>query len=133
MRTQTFRSLTALAALTAVTGLVATTSPAALANDDDVVRRGSCRGSTDWKVKAKPDDGRLEIEAEVDSNRSGQTWRWRLLHNGSLSANGTSRTRGTSGSFEVHRMTVDLRGRDSFVFRAANARSGEVCRGILNF
>ena len=74
--------------------LVAGTAPAALAGGDDTVRRGSCSGSTDWKIKVGPEDGRLEVEAEVDSNRSGQTWRWRLLHDGSLSASGTRTTGG---------------------------------------
>lgn len=105
----------------------------ALANDDDVIREGSCAGSTDWKVKASPEDGRIEVEGEVDSNRSGQTWRWRLRHNGSLSARGTATTGGRSGSFEVRRVMVDLSGTDSFVFRARNPRSGEVCRGTVSF
>ncbi|MEO5708353.1 MAG: hypothetical protein ABIQ59_00825, partial [Nocardioidaceae bacterium] len=87
-------SLATLAALTAVSGVIAAASPAALANDGDRVRRGSCTGSTDWKVKVGPDDGRLEVEGEVDSNRSGQTWRWRLVHDGSVSDRGTRTTGG---------------------------------------
>ncbi len=127
------RTLSTVAALTAVSGIVAATSPAALANNDDRVRRGSCSGSTDWKVKVGPEDGRLEVEGEVDSTRSGQTWRWRLVHNGSVSASGTRTTGGASGSFEVRRVSVNLRGTDSFVFRAVNVRSGEVCRGTVNY
>jgi len=105
----------------------------ALAGDDDVVRRGGCSGATDWKVKASPEDGRLEVEAEVDSNRTGQTWRWRLKHNGSLSASGTATTGGASGSFEVRRVLVDVAGTDTFVFRARNPRTDEVCRGVLQY
>jgi hypothetical protein len=127
------RTLSTVAALTAVSGIVAATSPAALAHNDDRVRRGSCSGSTDWKVKVGPEDGRLEVEGEVDSNRSGQTWRWSLVHNGSVSAHGTRTTSGRSGSFEVRRVSVNLRGTDSFVFRATNVRSGETCRGTVNF
>ena len=67
----------------AVLALVAAAAPVAVAGtatagDGDVVRRGSCTGSTDWKLKAKPDDGRIEVEGEVDSNRNGQDWRWRM-------------------------------------------------------
>jgi hypothetical protein len=126
------RSLAVVAALTAVGGVVAPASPA-FANDDDRVRRGSCTGSADWKVKVGPEDGRLEVEGEVDSNRSGQTWRWRIVHNGSVSALGTRTTGGRSGSFEVRRVSVNLRGTDAFVFRGVNARSGEVCRGTVNY
>ena len=95
------------------------------------VRRGHCSGSTHWKVKAKHDDGRIEFEGEVDSNRNGQTWHWRIRHDGSLSAHGTGTTRGPSGSFEVHRRLVNLAGTDSMVFHARNAHSGEVCRGTI--
>jgi hypothetical protein len=127
------RTLAAAGALALTAALVAGSTPAALAGGDDTVRRGSCSGSTDWKIKVGPEDGRLEVEAEVDSNRSGQTWRWRLVHDGSVSASGTRRTRGPSGSFEVRRTTVDSRGADGFVFRARNDRTGELCRGNVNF
>ncbi|MFC4785716.1 hypothetical protein ACT8ZV_14640 [Nocardioides sp. MAHUQ-72] len=99
---------------------------------DDVVRRGSCTGSTDWKMKAKPDDGRIEVESEVDSNRNGQTWRWVLRHDGDVVARGTSTTRAPSGSFEVSRRTTDHAGTDSFRFRAVNPASGEVCVGRVS-
>ena len=85
------------------------TSPAALADDDDRVRRGSCSGSTDWKIKVGPEDGRLEVEGEVDSNRSGQTWRWRLRPQRlRLRPRDPAPPAGRSGSFEVRRVSVDL-------------------------
>jgi hypothetical protein len=120
----------AIAALTAVAVPVTLAAPAQ-AGGDEVIRRGSCTGSTDWKLKAKHDDGRLEVEGEVDSNRNGQTWRWRFVHNGSVSARGTSRTHAPSGSFEVERRMVNLRGTDTITFRARNPNSGEVCRGTV--
>ena len=105
----------------------------AQANDDDVIRRGSCTGATDWKLKSSPEDGRIEVEGEVDSNRNGQTWRWRIRHNGSLSARGTATTQPPSGSFEVRRVLVDAAGTDTIVFRARNPRTDEVCRGVLRY
>ena len=112
--------------------LVATVLPvvgvgAAHASDDDVIRRGSCSGSTDWKIKAGPDDGRMEVEAEVDSNRVGQTWRWVLRHEGEVVARGRSTTTAPSGSFEVERRTNNAAGTDSFRFRATRAGGSEVC------
>ena len=100
--------------------------------DGRVVKTGSCSDGARWKLKVKKNDGRLEVEGEVDSSRSGQTWRWRLMHNGSLSASGVRTTGGRSGSFEVRRSTVNSRGTDSFVFRARNTRSGELCVGTVN-
>ena len=55
-----------------------------------------------------------------------------VMHNGSLSASGVRTTGGRSGSFEVRRSTVNSRGTDSFVFRARNTRSGELCVGTVN-
>ena len=123
------------AALLAVAAGAAVLVPAtaAQANDRDVERRGSCTGATDWKLKASPEDGRIEVEAEVDSNRVGQAWSWRMSHNGTVSARGTATTKAPSGSFEVRRVVVDLRGADALAFRATNPRSGEVCRGTLTF
>lgn len=118
-------------ALALVTALTVTAAPAAQASGSDTVRRGSCSGSTHWKLKVGPEDGRLEVEGEVDSNRNGQTWRWSILHNGSVSASGTRTTRAPSGSFEVRRTVVDLRGTDTLTFRARNPRTGERCRGTV--
>ena len=116
----------------AATLLVAAALPtlvagAAHAGDREVVRQGSCSGSTDWKMKAKPDDGGIEVEAEIDSNRSGQTWRWTLRHEGTVVDRGRSVTTGRSGSFDVGRRTRNVAGTDSFRFRAVNNASGEVC------
>jgi hypothetical protein len=133
MTTRTHRRLAGPTALVATLALTAIGAVPAYASHggDDVVRRGACTGSTHVKVKAKHDDGRIEVEGEVDSNRNGQAWSWRLLHNGSVSARGTRTTKAPSGSFEVHRRVVDLKGTDSLTFRARSTRSGEVCRGTV--
>ena len=112
--------------------MVVAGSPA-MANDRDVIREGGCSGASDWKLKASPENGRIEVEGEVDSNRNGQTWRWRLKHNGSTSARGTATTRAPSGSFEVRRVVVNLAGTDHLTFRAINTGNGEVCRGSVDF
>lgn len=103
----------------------------AMAKDGDVVRRGSCSGSASWKLKASPDDGRLEVEGEVDSNKDGQTWKWRLVHDGSVTARGTATTSGPSGSFDVRRSVVDMKGEDHLKLRARNTESDETCSGAL--
>ena len=120
--------LVAAAALTAV----ALPAPA-MANDGDVIRRGSCSAAADWKLKASPEDGRIEVEGEVDSNVNGQTWKWRLVHNGSVTARGTATTSGPSGSFDVERVVVNLKGEDRLRFRARNPESDELCNGALTF
>lgn len=121
------KKTTATAVLLIATAVPVLGADAAHASDRDVIRHGSCSGSTDWKIKAKPDDGRLEVEAEIDSNRAGQTWAWTLRHDGKVAAQGRSRTAGRSGSFEVERKTRNTAGADAFKFRAVNRASGEVC------
>jgi hypothetical protein len=98
---------------------------------DGVQRSGSCSGSTDWTLKAKFRDGRIETEGEIDSNRIGQTWNWILKHNGTVSAHGQRLTQAPSGSFTVERTLVNLPGVDKIVFWARNPRSGETCRGVV--
>ncbi|MCB0909776.1 MAG: hypothetical protein KDB63_21975 [Nocardioidaceae bacterium] len=112
--------------------LVAAAAPAeASGGGPRVEKRGPCTKSAVWKVKAKGDDSRIEVEGEVDSNRNGQVWSWKIRHNGSVSAKGQSTTKAPSGSFSVERRMVDLTGPDSFVFRAVNVNTGEVCRGSV--
>jgi hypothetical protein len=106
---------------------VGATAPAQASGRDDVRRSGSCSGSTDWKIKAKPDNGRIEVEAEIDSNRTGQAWRWTLRHDGRVADTGRATTHGPSGSFSVQRRTANSPGADAFRFTARNGASGETC------
>ena len=121
-----------------VTGvLVATTLVAApitvSAKDGDIVRSGSCTMRSDWKLKLSPENGRIEVEFEVDQNRSGQTWNVKLKRNSRVFWRGTRRTQPPSGSFEVRRLTRNGAGTEKIVARARNPRSGEVCRGVARF
>lgn len=127
-RSLTHRTVTVL--LGTGLALVAPLAPA-VAGDDRVERTGSCSEGARWDLKVKTDDGRLEVEGEVDSNQNGQDWSWKIRHNGSVSARGTATTVGPSGSFSVERRLVDLQGTDKIVFVARH--DGETCRGVVNF
>ena len=131
------RTAARTAALTlgaAALGLSAlTATPAVASGDDDVRRSGSCSAGTEWKIKAKADDGRIEVEAEIDSNKVGQSWSWKFKDNGSVFDTGTSTTTAPSGSFEVERKPANKAGTDSFVFRAVHRKSGEVCRATVSW
>jgi len=99
------------------------------AGDDDVIRRGSCSGRSTWKLKLSPENGRIEVEYEVDQNRNGQRWRVRLFHNGERFFAGVRTTQAPSGSFEVHRVVNDAAGTDTIRARAKNPATDELCRG----
>ena len=122
---------TAAAALAAAMLVTVGTAVPAVAGDDGKIRQGGCSGSADWKLKVKTDDGRLEVEGEIDSNVSGQKWRWRITHNGSVSARGRKTTSGPSGSFDVERRMANLAGTDTFRLRARH--NGQVCRGQIRW
>jgi hypothetical protein len=104
----------------------------ALGHDGDrVERRGFCTNGARWDIRAESDDGRIEVDAEIDTSRAGRRWDWVLKHNGSVSARGTSRTRPPSGSFEVERYSIDLSGTDTFRFRAS--RKGARCVATISW
>ncbi|WP_299051274.1 hypothetical protein [uncultured Nocardioides sp.] len=116
-------------------GVAGAPAQASGGDDDRVERTGSCTGPgvSEWKLTAKSDDGGVEVEGEVDSNRAGQTWSWVIRQDGDLVARGTSTTRGPSGSFSVERRARDAAGTDRFTFRATRGSSGEACAGSLRF
>jgi hypothetical protein len=121
-----------------ITGLlVATTLVAAplatSAKDGDVIRQGDCSARSDWKLKLSPENGRIEVEFEVDQNRNGQKWNVVLRRNGNVFWRGARWTQPPSGSFTVRRLTRDGAGTDRIVARARNTSTGEVCRGVARF
>jgi hypothetical protein len=97
---------------------------------DRVERSGSCSGPSNWKLKARHDNGRIEAEFEVDQNRNDVRWHVVLRHNGSKVLDTHRRTRAPSGSFTVHVVTRDASGLDK-ISGFASRRSGETCRGSL--
>ena len=115
--------------------LVLPVAPAAQAssNDVEIIRTGSCSGTADWKLKAKRDDGAIEVEWEVDSNRAGQVWRVRIYDNGNRVVATRRTTQPPSGSFDVERHIANRPGSDHLVARSRNLASGQLCRGTLTF
>jgi hypothetical protein len=121
------RAMVATAVLGAM--LVGGSAVPTLAKDGDVIRRGACTRASDWKLKLSEEDGRIEVEYEVDQNRVGDTWRVRIRHDGDLVFSGRRTTRAPSGSFEVRILQRNRSGDDVFRARAVNLRTGEVCGG----
>ena len=76
--------LAASAATLSTVALLPATAHAKGDDDGRVQRSGSCVTGV-WKLKAKPDDGRLEVEFEIDTNRTEWHARFDADKNGSLS------------------------------------------------
>ena len=100
---------------------------------DGVRATGTCTGNSTSKIKAKLDNGRIEVEFEVDQNRNNRLWTVRLYDDGIRVFTGLRRTVAPSGSFTVTRWIPDRAGTDTIVARAVNASTGEVCRAKVSF
>ncbi|GIU97518.1 MAG: hypothetical protein KatS3mg013_1321 [Actinomycetota bacterium] len=122
-----------IAALTVLALSAVTAAPLAQAKDGDVIRRGSCSGASTWKLKLSPEDGKIEVEFEVDQNVVGDVWRVKIFHDGELVFRGKRTTKAPSGSFEVRIVEPNRAGPDDFVAKARNLSTDEVCRGSATF
>jgi opacity protein-like surface antigen len=128
---RTIRLAAAVAAPLAIAASAAAITPA-FAQGGGIQKSGSCSAASDWKLKASTEDGgRLEVEAEVDSNVVGQTWEWQLKDNGTRVAVGRNQTVAPSGSFEVRRFITNQAGTDTIKFAAINRATNELCLGSL--
>jgi len=93
---------------------------------------GTCTAASASTLKAKSDDGRLEVEFEVDSNVVRQAWRVVLADNGSTFLKKTLKTKGPSGSFTARARPHDRAGADSIQATATNSATGESCSATLS-
>jgi hypothetical protein len=121
-----------ISALLAAAAFVAAPASSAVARgggDQNVVQRsGRCTDGSTWKLKVKPDDGRLETELEVDQNRAGATWHVTLRRNGTVAARATRTTRAPSGSFSFERRIAGAAGTK---VSATATRGSATCRGSV--
>jgi hypothetical protein len=124
-----FKALIATMSMAAL--LVA--APAVQAKEGDVLVRGKCTQATTWKLKLSEENGRIEVELEVDQNRVGRRWTVVLRRNGIQAFSGARFTRAPSGSFEVRRVVPNAVGSDRITGVARHAATGEVCRAAATW
>jgi hypothetical protein len=107
-------------------------APAGIAKDGDIRVRGTCTTSATSKLKLSEEDGRIEVEFEVDQNRNGVRWNVVLLQNGKRIARMVRVTKAPSGSFEARVVAQNTSGKDTFRARATRP-SGAVCTAQASF
>jgi hypothetical protein len=117
----------ALVGLMAAGILGGTTQAFASGGGGGITTEGSCSGASTWKLKLSPENGRLEVDLEVDQNDIGDTWRVIMKDNGAVFFRGKAVTQGPSGSFEIRKLTTDRVGTDNVVGLARNVSTGETC------
>ncbi len=95
-------------------------------SDVRVSRR--CSASSTAKLKLSPENGRVEVEFEVDENRNGSTWGVTLTRSGTRVLARSAVTHAPSGSFEVRKVIAAGSPRTTVTAVARRAATGEVCR-----
>jgi hypothetical protein len=124
------RSSAALLLAAAVAVPVLAAAPAEAAGGSPAVQSsGACIGGGVWKLKAKHDAGRIEIEYQVDTNRPGQTFRVMVTDNNVFVFNGTKITTAPSGSFTLNLRPANRPGPD--VIRTKATFTGHTCTGSV--
>ena len=83
------RRLVLAATVVLVAAVAAVFAAPASSGDREVRRAGVCDGAATSKIKLKAENGRIEVEFEVDQNRNGVPWKVTLRRNGSLVASQT--------------------------------------------
>jgi hypothetical protein len=97
----------------------------------DVRVAGTCTHSSRAKLKLGREDGRVEVEFEVDQNRVGKRWGVVLKRNGVRVLSRTATTRAPSGSFEVRALIAPGSPHTKVTAVARRAvKGGEVCRAV---
>jgi hypothetical protein len=112
--------------------LLALSAGPAAAKDGDILRVGTCTAASTSKIKLSEENGRVEVEFEVDQNRNGVRWTVVLRREGKRIARLVRTTRPPSGSFEARVVTANGPGADTFAARGVSLR-GEVCTARATF
>jgi len=107
-------------------------APAGMAKRGDVRVAGTCTKSSTSKLKLSEENGRIEVELEVDQNRNGVRWVVTIAQNGTRITRMARVTKAPSGSFEARIVAPNRPGTDRFVARATSP-AGEVCTARAGF
>ena len=109
-------------------GTLFAAAPAAMAKGGDVIKRGSCSGAADWKIKLGTEDGgKIQAEFEVEHAKPGQQWTVRMTDNGTQFFAG-SKTVNSFGKFAVRKLVANQTGADTIRAKATNTVTGQVCQ-----
>ncbi|WP_139977919.1 hypothetical protein [Nocardioides litoris] len=115
------------AATLAATALVATPLAVLTAAPAQAAEKsGRCDGAT-FKLEVEKDDGRYEIDTDIDDARPGSQWRIVLKQDGRTLANVVRRADSDGDVDGVDRERRDTRGTDRFVLRVNKVGTSGGC------
>lgn len=126
-RTRLLATATIAAGLAAPLLVAPTPASAQGGGGHGVSSHGACTNGGTFALKAKHDDGRIELEYEVDTNAAGQVWAVRIRDNGVLVVSRNATTTAPSGSFTVAKRIANRAGADTI--RAHATFKAHTCGG----
>jgi hypothetical protein len=102
------------------------------AKDGDVIARSSCTGSAKSKLKASPENGRIEVEYELDNLRPGDRWRV-IIRSGRKVI--LRKTRRVTGTREINFRTIipNQSGTEKISAKSRNLSGAGRCNVSLRF
>ncbi|KAI2495325.1 hypothetical protein MHU86_17272 [Fragilaria crotonensis] len=98
-------------------------SPQVNAKSSVIIKKGKCTGASTYKLKLSPENGKVEVEFEVDQNKNGVNWDVKFFRNDVQFASGTYTTAAPSGSFSAEKLSSFRSG----TFKVVATRTGETC------
>lgn len=91
----------------------------------DADRSGACGGGS-FEYSVERDDGRFEIELELEDVKPGSRWKVTLRHDGNRYYQRTLRA-DDDGDLDVERSRKNTRGKDAFKFRLDRVKGSAAC------
>ncbi len=126
-----FAMATAAVSCAALLAVPAAASAAPIRMEVERESDGRCSARSTWDLNLEKENGRIDIDVEIDSPTAGQRWTIKVTHEGRTVVNRT-RTTDRDGEVEVSKHVPNTRGKDKVTFRATNRTTGEVCRATLS-
>jgi L,D-peptidoglycan transpeptidase YkuD (ErfK/YbiS/YcfS/YnhG family) len=123
------KALTLTVGALAAGGLLLAAAPSAHAAE--VTKRGDCSKSSTWKLELETDDGKIEVDFDAYTAKSGKTWKYKVKQNGVVQHKGKTVSE-RDGDVDVDKDVDNRSGTDTIVVRVEQPQSGEVCRAKLS-
>jgi hypothetical protein len=121
--------MTTAAIAVSLTAPVLAGATPAFASGSGVSSSGACTNGGHFTLKAKHDNGAIEMEYQVDSNRPGQVWAVRITDNGAVVVSRHATTARPSDSFTIRKVIANRPGPDMIHARATF--KNRTCRGTV--
>src|SRR6476661_1245731 len=94
----------------------------------DLLVSAGCGGSASWSLHLVPANGRIAVTFAVTTAQAGQVWSVRIKQGSTVAWTGNPTT-DSNGNLSVTLDRGDRPGTDTFVGRARNLATNQVCRG----